>query len=80
MEVRRNPLTLVTVKGNERAVWKVVLAPEQMSAVRENLPDPHLLMAELCVADLQPPGGHRWRDSGPVGIGRTERPFSTSRV
>lgn len=48
IEVQRNPLSLVTVKGHERAIEKVVLTPEQMDAVRANLPDPYRMMAELC--------------------------------
>ncbi len=48
IEVQRNPLSLVTVKGHERIIEKVVLTPEQVNKVRANLPDPYLLMAELC--------------------------------
>lgn len=48
VEVQRNPLSLVTVKGHQRTIEKVVLTPEQMNVVRANLPDPYLLMAELC--------------------------------
>jgi integrase len=48
MEVQRNPLSLVRVKGNERVIEKIVLTPGQMNTVRANLADPYLLMAELC--------------------------------
>ena len=51
VEIQRNPLSLVSVKGHERVIEKVVLTPEQVNTVRANLPDPYTLMAELC-ADL----------------------------
>ncbi len=47
LEAQRNPMSLVRVKGRDRVVEKVVLTPEQMLTVRENLEDPYLLMAEL---------------------------------
>jgi len=46
-EAQRNPMSLVRVKGRNRVIEKVVLTPEQMLMVRENLEDPYLLMAEL---------------------------------
>ena len=48
LEAQRNPISLVRVKGRERTLEKVVLTPEQMLLVRANLPDPYLLMVELC--------------------------------
>ena len=47
LEAQRNPMSLVRVKGRKRIIEKVVLTPEQMLIVRENLEDPYLLMAEL---------------------------------
>lgn len=47
LEAQRNPMSLVRVKGRNRVIEKVVLTPEQMLVVRENLEDPYLLMAEL---------------------------------
>lgn len=47
LEAQRNPMSLVRVKGRSRVVEKVVLTPEQMAIVRENLQDPILLMSEL---------------------------------
>lgn len=47
LEAQRNPMSLVRVKGRNRVIEKVVLTPEQMLTVRENLEDPYLLMAEL---------------------------------
>lgn len=47
LEAQRNPMSLVRVKGRSRVIEKVVLTPEQMLMVRENLEDPYLLMAEL---------------------------------
>ena len=47
LEAQRNPMSLVRVKGRDRVIEKVVLTPEQMLTVRENLGDPYLLMAEL---------------------------------
>ena len=47
IEAQRNPMSLVRVKGRNRVVEKVVLTPEQMATVRENLRDPILLMSEL---------------------------------
>jgi integrase len=47
IEVQRNPMSLVHVKGRKRVVEKVVLTPDQMQIVRGNLKDPYLLMAEL---------------------------------
>jgi integrase len=47
IEVQRNPMSLVRVKGRTRVVEKVVLTPDQMQIVRESLEDPYLLMAEL---------------------------------
>jgi integrase len=47
LEAQRNPMNLVRVKGRDRVIEKVVLTPEQMLRVRENLEDPYLLMAEL---------------------------------
>ena len=47
LEAQRNPMSLVRVKGRDRVIEKVVLTPEQMLTVRENLEDPYLLMAEL---------------------------------
>jgi integrase len=47
LEAQRNPMSLVRVKGRDRVIEKVVLTPEQMLTVRENLADPYLLMAEL---------------------------------
>jgi hypothetical protein len=46
-EAQRNPMSLVRVKGRNRIVEKVVLTPEQMLVVRQNLEDPFLLMTEL---------------------------------
>ena len=39
-------MSLVRVKGRNRVIEKVVLTPDQMLTVRENLEDPYLLMAE----------------------------------
>jgi integrase len=47
LEAQRNPMSLVRVKGRNRVVEKVVLTPEQMLLVRQNLEDPFLLMTEL---------------------------------
>ena len=47
LEAQRNPMSLVRVKGRNRVIEKVVLTPEQMLLVRQNLEDPYLLMAEL---------------------------------
>ena len=47
LEAQRNPMSLVRVKGRNRVVEKVVLTPEQMAIVRQNLEDPILLMSEL---------------------------------
>jgi integrase len=47
LEAQRNPMSLVRVKGRKRVIEKVVLTPEQMLIIRENLEDPYLLMAEL---------------------------------
>jgi integrase len=47
LEAQRNPMSLVRVKGRDRAIEKVVLTPDQMLTVRRNLKDPYLLMAEL---------------------------------
>jgi integrase len=47
LEAQRNPISLVRVKGRSRVIEKVVLMPEQMLIVRQNLEDPYLLMAEL---------------------------------
>jgi integrase len=47
LEAQRNPMSLVRVKGRFRVIEKVVLTPEQMLTVRENLDDPYLLIAEL---------------------------------
>lgn len=47
LEAQRNPMSLVRVKGRNRVIEKVVLTPEQMAIVRENLQDPILLMSEL---------------------------------
>ena len=47
LEAQRNPMSLVRVKGRNRVIEKVVLTPEQMATVRENLQDPILLMSEL---------------------------------
>jgi integrase len=47
LEAQRNPISLVRVKGRSRVIEKVVLMPEQMQIVRQNLEDPFLLMAEL---------------------------------
>ena len=46
LEAQRNPMSLVRVKGRDRVIEKVVLTPEQMLTVRENLEDPYLLLAE----------------------------------
>lgn len=48
MEIQRNPMSLVRVKGRSRVVEKVVLTPDQMLTVRANLPYPYRLMAEMC--------------------------------
>jgi integrase len=40
-------MSLVRVKGRNRVIEKVVLTPEQMATVRQNLEDPILLMSEL---------------------------------
>jgi hypothetical protein len=37
LEAQRNPMSLVRMKGRNRIIEKVVLTPEQMLAVRENL-------------------------------------------
>lgn len=47
LEAQRNPMSLVRVKGRNRVIEKVVLTPDQMLTVRENLEDPYLLMVEL---------------------------------
>lgn len=47
LEAQRNPMSLVRVKGRSRVIEKVVLTPDQMATVRENLEDPLLLMSEL---------------------------------
>lgn len=47
LEVQRNPMSLVKVKGRSRAIEKIVLTPDQMLIVRQSLSDPYLLMAEL---------------------------------
>jgi integrase len=47
LEAQRNPMSLVRVKGRNRVIEKVVLTPDQMLSVRENLEDPYLMMAEL---------------------------------
>jgi integrase len=47
LEAQRNPMSLVRVKGRNRVVERVVLTPEQMLIVRQNLDDPYLLMSEL---------------------------------
>ena len=47
LEAQRNPMSLVRVKGRNRVIEKVVLTPDQMLTVRENLEDPYRLMAEL---------------------------------
>jgi integrase len=47
LEAQRNPMSLVRVKGRNRVVEKVVLTPEQMAIVRQNLEHPILLMSEL---------------------------------
>jgi integrase len=69
LEAQRNPMSLVRVKGRSRVVEKVVLTPEQMAAVRENLEDPILLMSELaCYLGLRicEVLGLMWEDFDPV--------------
>ena len=69
IEVQRNPMSLVHVKGRKRVVEKVVLTPDQMQIVRENLKDPYLLMAELtCYLGLRicEVLGLKWEDYDPV--------------
>ena len=69
IEVQRNPMSLVHVKGSKRVVEKVVLTPDQMQIVRENLKDPYLLMAELaCYLGLRicEVLGLKWEDYDPV--------------
>ena len=40
-------MSLVRVKGRDRVIERVVLTPDQMLVVRQNLDDPYLLMVEL---------------------------------
>jgi integrase len=40
-------MSLVRVKGRDRVAEKVVLTPEQMLTIRQNLKDPYLLMVKL---------------------------------
>jgi integrase len=65
LEAQRNPMSLVVVKGRDRVIEKVVLTPEQMLTVRQNLADPYLLMAELaCYLGLRISEvlGLKWED------------------
>jgi integrase len=69
LEAQRNPMSLVRVKGRNRVVEKVVLTPDQMATVRENLEDPILLMSELaCYLGLRicEVLGLMWEDFDPV--------------
>src|SRR5580704_18233128 len=69
LEAQRNPMSLVRVKGRNRVVEKVVLTPEQMLIVRQNLEDPYLLMCELtCYLGLRicEVLGLLWGDFDPV--------------
>ena len=69
IEVQRNPMSLVHVKGRKRVIEKVVLTPDQMQIVRENLKEPYLLMAELaCYLGLRicEVLGLKWKDYDPV--------------
>jgi hypothetical protein len=69
LEGQRNPMSLVRVKGRNRVVEKVVLTPEQMLMVRQNLDDPYLLMSELtCYLGLRicEVLGLMWGDFDPV--------------
>jgi integrase len=69
LEAQRNPMSLVRVKGRNRVVEKVVLTPEQMLIVRQNLEDPYLLMCELtCYLGLRicEVLGLMWGDFDPV--------------
>jgi len=69
LEAQRNPMSLVRVKGRNRVVEKVVLTPEQMLMVRQNLDDPYLLMSELtCYLGLRicEVLGLMWGDFDPV--------------
>ena len=68
-EAQRNPMSLVRVKGRNRIVEKVVLTPEQMLVVRQNLEDPFLLMTELsCYLGLRicEVLGLMWEDFDPT--------------
>jgi integrase len=70
LEAQRNPMSLVRVKGRNRVVEKVVLTPEQMATVRQNLEDPILLMSELaCYLGLRicEVLGLMWEDFDPIG-------------
>jgi integrase len=69
LEAQRNPMSLVRVKGRNRVVEKVVLRPDQMATVRDNLEDPILLMSELaCYLGLRicEVLGLMWEDFDPV--------------
>jgi integrase len=69
LEAQRNPMSLVRVKGRNRVVEKVVLTPEQMAIVRQNLKDPILLMSELaCYLGLRicEVLGLMWEDFDPA--------------
>ena len=69
LEAQRNPMSLVRVKGRSRVVEKVVLTPEQMLVVRQNLEDPFLLMTELaCYLGLRicEVLGLMWKDFDPT--------------
>jgi integrase len=69
LEAQRNPMSLVRVKGRNRVVEKVVLTPEQMAIVRQNLEDPILLMSELaCYLGLRicEVLGLMWEDFDPT--------------
>ena len=62
-------MSLVRVKGRNRIVEKVVLTPEQMLVVRQNLEDPFLLMTELsCYLGLRicEVLGLMWEDFDPT--------------
>jgi integrase len=70
LEAQRNPMSLVRVKGRNRVVEKVVLTPEQMAIVRQNLEDLILLMSELaCYLGLRicEVLGLMWEDFDPRG-------------
>ena len=84
LEAQRNPMSLVRVKGRNRVIEKVVLTPDQMLTVRENLEDRPSIPVRSIFADGAGPiawsvlAGSRTVPGNPAAWGAGDAAFAGS--